>query len=527
MARLFNGTSHRYYLTGVPLPAAVPISMMAWFNPQAVVQDGTLVSIAPAEGSVNDNMRLIMNATGFEISASSRAGAGTEQFATTSGAGTAGQAAGVWGCGVGVWASITDRRAFYGRPGIAAIKSTNAVSTAPAAPAVVSVGARQNDTVLFKGHLAHAAIWRVALSDAEAQALCRGAHPLTIRPDQLIAYWPLETGTSGLDRPRDLGPKMLKPLIPTTAATGAGPVSAATGQTVVDPAVQVYQPPFQRQLYEMTRERIAPPASGGTPISGSDSGVGTDTADLTAQLPLAETGAGADAGTLTAALAGSDSSSGADTAALAAAASISDSSSGSDTGAMAGAIPGSDAAAGSDAGSLKAFPATADGGTGADGSAVVASAAGSDTGSGSEASSLAAALSASDSGVGSETVTTGTPVSISDAATSTETLSVVVKITAADSGSGAEVLTLGASVLGAETALGSDAVSGTTRVSIADAGLGTDTASFVAGSAVTVIGTTRTGRVAVSTAGEVGERIGPLSGRVARQAPGEVEGRLI
>src|SRR4051794_19235793 len=107
MARLFNGTSHRYYLTGVPLPAAVPLTMMAWFNPQAVVQDGTLVAIAPADGSVNDNMRLLFNASGFEISAVNRSGAGAEtsNFATTSGAGAAGQAAGVWGCAVGVFAA--------------------------------------------------------------------------------------------------------------------------------------------------------------------------------------------------------------------------------------------------------------------------------------------------------------------------------------------------------------------------------------------------------------------------------------
>src|SRR5882762_5355276 len=144
MARSLNGTTHKFYLTGVPIPAATPLTLMGWFNPVATVQDGVLVSVTPAEGAVNDNVRLTFIGTGFEVAASSRAGAGTEAFATTSGAGTAGQAAGVWGVGVGVFASSTDRRGFYGRPGIAPIKATDATSVVPAVPSVIDVGSRAN-----------------------------------------------------------------------------------------------------------------------------------------------------------------------------------------------------------------------------------------------------------------------------------------------------------------------------------------------------------------------------------------------
>ena len=41
------------------------------------------------------------------------------------------------------------------------------------------------------GDLAEAAVWNVALTDAEVAALARGIHPFLIRPDALVAYWPI------------------------------------------------------------------------------------------------------------------------------------------------------------------------------------------------------------------------------------------------------------------------------------------------------------------------------------------------
>jgi hypothetical protein len=43
----------------------------------------------------------------------------------------------------------------------------------------------------FAGTIADAAIWSVALSDAEIAALASGVRPKDIRPASLIAYWPL------------------------------------------------------------------------------------------------------------------------------------------------------------------------------------------------------------------------------------------------------------------------------------------------------------------------------------------------
>ena len=41
------------------------------------------------------------------------------------------------------------------------------------------------------GRIAEAAIWNVALTDSEVQALASGVSPLRVRPESLQAYWPL------------------------------------------------------------------------------------------------------------------------------------------------------------------------------------------------------------------------------------------------------------------------------------------------------------------------------------------------
>jgi hypothetical protein len=48
-----------------------------------------------------------------------------------------------------------------------------------------------NIEAYFDGIVAEAAVWNVALSDAEVGALAHGFSPLFIRPESLFGYWPL------------------------------------------------------------------------------------------------------------------------------------------------------------------------------------------------------------------------------------------------------------------------------------------------------------------------------------------------
>jgi len=46
----------------------------------------------------------------------------------------------------------------------------------------------------LSGHIAEAAIWNVALTDVEVAILAAGYSPLFVRPQSLLAYWPLIRG---------------------------------------------------------------------------------------------------------------------------------------------------------------------------------------------------------------------------------------------------------------------------------------------------------------------------------------------
>lgn len=178
-----------------------------------------------------------------------------------------------------------------------------------------------------------------------------------------------------------------------------------------------------------------------TLVQADDSGVGTDTASLTAALSGADTGVGVDTPTLVAALPSQG-----------------------DTG------------SGADAASLVAFPTAADGGTGADGSALIVAASGQDTGTGLDSTALAAALSAADTALGNDSfsvVVPGTP-SFADAGVGTDAFSVVAKVTGADTGSGADTTTVQFSTTVTDAGVGADQMLLHASPLSTDTGIGTD-----------------------------------------------------
>jgi len=59
----------------------------------------------------------------------------------------------------------------------------------------VGVLNRNTLAIPMNGAIAWAVVWNAALTDAEAQAFCSGAHPYTIRPGNIVAFWPMTGGT--------------------------------------------------------------------------------------------------------------------------------------------------------------------------------------------------------------------------------------------------------------------------------------------------------------------------------------------
>lgn len=105
---------------------------------------------------------------------------------------TADLVAGVWGhaCGVGV--SATERYAYLDGGNV----GSNVDSSTPV-PTICAMGMHRSSVpaAAWDGAVAHAAVWRVALSAAEVALLAAGADPRTVQPQDLAAYWPLNSAT--------------------------------------------------------------------------------------------------------------------------------------------------------------------------------------------------------------------------------------------------------------------------------------------------------------------------------------------
>jgi hypothetical protein len=174
-------------------------------------------------------------------------------------------------------------------------------------------------------------------------------------------------------------------------------------------------------------------AASSTPVSGADTGTGTDTASVGAAVSGTDTAAGADIATLAAAAAGADTGTGTDTATVGVPASGSDTAAGTDTASATAALTGSDAGAGTDTAS------------------VAAAVTGADTAAGTDSASVGVA--GTDTGAATDTASVG--VAGADTGAGTDTASVAVAVTAADTAAGADSGSVG-SISGADTATGTD-----------------------------------------------------------------------
>jgi len=89
----------------------------------------------------------------------------------------------------GVFAASDDRTAYLDGGN----KGTDATDLSPDYVDLTAIGAFKDNTPgeYCSGRIAEAAIWNVALTDAEVAILADGFSPLLVRPASLVAYWPL------------------------------------------------------------------------------------------------------------------------------------------------------------------------------------------------------------------------------------------------------------------------------------------------------------------------------------------------
>lgn len=180
MARSFASASSQSASTGVITVPARPVTMACWFRPTTL---STVQVIFGFSDSGNNNLqRLRVGGASTNQLGAQEFNSPTNEIAESSNT----MSAGTWHhCG-GVFASATSRSVY-----LDGTKVTNTNSCTPTGLDRLLFCRNAADLQFGNGRMAEAAVWDVALDDAEMTALAKGICPLLIRPASLVAYYPL------------------------------------------------------------------------------------------------------------------------------------------------------------------------------------------------------------------------------------------------------------------------------------------------------------------------------------------------
>lgn len=180
----FDGTGDYLRISTTSILTAPPITMACWFNADNITAHQPLMEMFDGSGGFN----------AFRLGARGELGgdpivAETQNFLTVERASSGiGYSAGTWQHACGVWAASNDRRAYLN----GAAKGVNVVNVVdPPGLDLLQIGAIATPTSLVSGLIAQAAIWNVALDDAEVGALGMRTPPRSVRPDALVFLLPM------------------------------------------------------------------------------------------------------------------------------------------------------------------------------------------------------------------------------------------------------------------------------------------------------------------------------------------------
>ena len=183
MSRRFNGTSD-YLEHGAPVVSALPITMACWFYVSARLP-GTHALIAIGDAADSNTVKLTASAT--DVTVRSIAVGGSPASSVTA---LPDPRVATWQHACGVFAA-SNSRVVYINGGARAFGS---VTVELGTPTVTTLGATYSAgsrTQFLEGYLAEAAVWDVALSEADVKLLAAGYYPDQIRPGNIVSYWSL------------------------------------------------------------------------------------------------------------------------------------------------------------------------------------------------------------------------------------------------------------------------------------------------------------------------------------------------
>lgn len=184
MARNFASASTQYAVrtTYTPL-SAYPYSLSAWFLPNDITNNHTLLTLSNGTGAERVTLRANGGTAGDPLILRNTTG-GVDVSANT----TTGFSASAWNHAFGIGTSSTSRDVWLNNGGQG---SSSTSSAFPTGLNEIKLAAQADTTVRLDGKLAEVAIWNVVLTADERAALAAAVSPLLIRPASLVAYWPL------------------------------------------------------------------------------------------------------------------------------------------------------------------------------------------------------------------------------------------------------------------------------------------------------------------------------------------------
>ncbi len=173
-----------YNTSGSPISTA-PFSMACWFNTTEMTNGKTLMSIgANGEPNFHHDMLLTGSGPGNTAGVQSFTDTGND-FALTS----TSYSSGVWHHVAGVFAATNSRTVQLDAAGKGTDTGTRAVTGKDSV--TIGMTSDSSPTNYMDGIIAVPCVWDVALTDDDVLALASGAHPLTVRPANIQAFWEL------------------------------------------------------------------------------------------------------------------------------------------------------------------------------------------------------------------------------------------------------------------------------------------------------------------------------------------------
>jgi Concanavalin A-like lectin/glucanases superfamily len=183
MARNFLSASSQRGSVAQAILTAVPLTMCCWTRPVSIGANYSMMFIH--DGSINNLFGLQMF-SGNVLAWCESGGVGTNASSSTL------ATAGAWAHCAARFTSATSRDALLNGGG----KGSDATNKTPGGLNAFCIGAQANGSPFLNGDLAECAMWNVALTDAEIAVLATGIASWFVRPDALVAYWPLVHGYS-------------------------------------------------------------------------------------------------------------------------------------------------------------------------------------------------------------------------------------------------------------------------------------------------------------------------------------------